>query len=71
MTGLSLRHLKRKTREWGLLPVGFTGNRPLFPEAAVIAAQQAETERRLASYAEPAAVLTVAQAKAKAGRGAK
>jgi hypothetical protein len=61
LAGFSLRQFKRKCREWGLIPVGFTGNRPLFTRSAIEAAKTAETNRRIAAYtAAPAPrVLTV------------
>lgn len=54
LAGFSLRQFKRKTREWGLLPVAFTGNRPLFTREAIEAAKAAETNRRIAAYANAA-----------------
>jgi hypothetical protein len=74
LAGFSLRQFKRKTREWGLIPVGFTGNRPLFLREAIESAKQAETNRRISAYANasnpaPARVLSLREIRRQAAKG--
>lgn len=69
--GSSKRTVERHVKRFGLIPVDWTGREPVWalPDVEAMESRRREHLKEVYRYAPPAKIVTVKEAKARAGKG--